>query len=192
MYGDIFSDSVISSWKNSATTLQNALLSERKDHLEMAEANAANLGVRSALAAQLELADPENPLVKDQSLIKRIQNAAESAYKKVGFNAAREAGRSFPVPGRNKEAILAVKKVPINQVKESEATAYADAYAATIAVRNAFATQLAKLDPSNPLLKDVMLIERIRAAGISAYRVCGNDLAAAREVGNTFKVPGRS
>ena len=192
MYGDIFSDSVISSWRNSATTLQNALLSERKEHVEMAEANAANLGVRFALANQLELSDSENPLLKDQSLIKRIQNAAESAYKKVDFNAAREAGRSFPVPGRDKATILAARRDPSNQPKPDEATAYAEAYAGTIALRNALACQLGKLDPKNPLLQDIMLIERIRAAGTAAYKICGNDLTAAREVGNTFKVPGRS
>ena len=167
--------------------------SERKTHSEMISANAENLGVRFALATQLKLADPENPLVNNLSLLARVGSSARKEFKvNSNFDAACDAGRSFPVPGRDKATILAARKDPSNQVKESEATAYADAYAATIAVRNAFATQLAKLDPSNPLLKDIMLIERIRAAGISAYRVCGNDLAAAREVGNNFEVPGRS
>lgn len=193
MYGDIFSDSIISDLKRTVNSLLETIQSERKTHSEMISANAENLGVRFALATQLKLADPENPLVNDLSLLARVGSSARKEFKvNSNFDAACDAGRSFPVPGRDKETILAARRDLSNQPKPDEATAYAEAYAGTIALRNALAGQLGQLDPNNPLLQDLMLIERIRAAGTAAYKICGNDLTAAREVGNNFKVPGRS
>jgi hypothetical protein len=66
-----------------------------------------------------------------------------------------------------------------------------EVYADVLATRNALLKQLRAVDPENPLLKHLMLFDRNRLAGISAFRMSGDDFGAARDMGNTFGVPGR-
>ncbi len=76
------------------------------------EALAGTLALRCALEMQLLRADPDNPLLQDQDLRDRVRRAGQMAFyvatsikdpgegDKEGFDAAREAGMSFSVPGR--------------------------------------------------------------------------------------------
>lgn len=57
-------------------------------------------------------------------------------------------------------------------------------------VRAAVITQLERYDPSNPVIKDDSLVERIKKAAVSAFRIGKQDYAAAKEVGRTFRIPG--
>ena len=63
--------------------------------------------------------------------------------------------------------------------------------AANLGVRYAFAGQLEKVDPKNPLLSDTMLLERLKEAAIAAFEVSNRSWDAAREAGRTFPIPGR-
>ena len=68
---------------------------------------------------------------------------------------------------------------------------YLDYAAENVGMRAAAAEQLTKYDPKNPILHDDSLIERIKKAAVSAFRVAKLDYAAARDVGRTFIIPGR-
>lgn len=69
---------------------------------EIYGANASNLGVRYALAEQLRRVDPLNPLLVDEPLRNNLMEAAERAFflEDKNFDAARQVGRSFDIPGR--------------------------------------------------------------------------------------------
>lgn len=66
-----------------------------------------------------------------------------------------------------------------------------EANAANLGLRCALEEQLRKVDPTHPLLKDTSLIERIKAAAISGFYAVSRNFDGAREVGRTFKIPGR-
>lgn len=64
-------------------------------------------GVREALMAQLRRFDPQNPLLHDLDLRKRIGTAAAQAFFNnpdpdgvLNYERAREVGRTFKIPGR--------------------------------------------------------------------------------------------
>lgn len=61
--------------------------------------------------------------------------------------------------------------------------------AANLAHRYALHEQLKRFDPTNPLLVDKMLVERLHNAAISAFVIAQNSPDAAREVGRTFAIP---
>lgn len=65
------------------------------------------------------------------------------------------------------------------------------ANASNLTIRYALAKELQKVDPGNPLLNDKMLRERLMEAGAKAFSISDLDFDAAREVGRTFKIPGR-
>ena len=78
--------------------------------------HAANLALRCALEMQLLHADPDNPLLQDQDLRDRVRRAGEMAVTALGstsdpnapdpFDMAREAGLTFPIPGRPSSATV--------------------------------------------------------------------------------------
>jgi hypothetical protein len=188
---DIFSDFSINQanrrsneWQQYAANLEVTAQTQANLAEEYILACASNLGARSALAAQLKVADPENPLLKDASILEKLMDAAVAAFELADrdFDAARKAGREFKIPGREPAApqrSTLLKQDP-EQIKV--------AYAGVIALRNALSEQLKRFDPENPLLKDIYLQERIRTKAITAYKTSGN-FDAAREVGRTFVVP---
>ena len=47
------------------------------------------------------------------------------------------------------------------------------------------------VDPKNPLLVDESLVHRIKAAAVTGMIAAGNHFDGAREVGRTFRIPGR-
>lgn len=189
---DIFSDFAINQankradeWAQHAANLQDVAQTQANLAEEYILANASNLGARSALAAQLQFVDPDNPLLKDPSLLEKLMDAALAAFELADrdFDAARTAGRNFKIPGREPDATQRptfLKQDP-EQIKL--------AYAGVIALRNALSEQLKRFDPQNPLLKDIALQERIRNNAVSAYKMNGDNFDAAREVGRTFVVP---
>lgn len=168
---------------------------------------AANLGARAALVNQLAYYDPQNPILVDGALLEQVKKAAEIAFTKAGkkWSAASEAGRTFVIPNRPKPA--APVPAPVAQAPVVFKTAASSSsgvnflkddpehlkekIAGMIATRNALLQQLKLVDPENPLIKDVMLFDRVRLAGVSAFRMSGDNFAAARDVGDTFVVPGR-
>ncbi|WP_371436197.1 hypothetical protein [Polaromonas sp.] len=190
--GDFASDMVANGARNDAIKLRHALDQANATIDEMNLANAANLGVRYALANQLAIVDPENPLLNDVSLVERLKAAAESAFKIAGqhFDAARDVGRSFKIPGRERASSPKQLVQPPKLLKD-DPEQLKDAYAGVIALRDAIAAQLMRLDPDNPLLKDILLLDRVRKCGIAAYRINGENFDSAREAGRTFQIPGR-
>lgn len=189
--GDFASDMVANGARNDAIKLRHALDKANATIEEMNLANAANLGVRYALANQLAIVDPENPLLNDVSLVERLKAAAESAFKIAGqhFDAARDVGRSFKIPGRERASPKQLVQPP--KLLKDDPEQLKDAYAGVIALRDAMAAQLLRLDPDNPLLKDILLLDRVRKCGIAAYRINGENFDSAREAGRTFQIPGR-
>lgn len=155
---------------------------------EMILANAENLGLRYALAEQVKKLDPGNPLLLDQMLIERLRMATIAAFEvsNRSWDAAREAGRTFPIPGRE------APKLQSPTLLKSDPEQIKLAYAGVIALRNALSEQLKRFDPQNPLLKDLALQERIRNNAITAYKDGGDNFDAAREVGRTIQFPGSS
>jgi uncharacterized protein involved in outer membrane biogenesis len=171
---------------NNALTAAHRVAQQNGDLYEqMAEGNAANLAHRYALHEQLRDIDPSNPLLTNKLLVERLQDAGTAAYRIAGnnFDAAREVGRTFVIPVREKKIL----QPPV--LMKNEAADLKLAYAGGLAQRHALAAELRRLDPTNPLLTDAALIERIRNAGGTAYTMQGGDMAAAREVGDTFNVP---
>lgn len=93
-------------------TAQAAALQAQVDKLKtqleaVRKWHAANLALRSALEVQLLRADPDNPLLQDAPLRDRVRRAGEVAAAMAPqdddvdpYDAAREAGASFSVPGR--------------------------------------------------------------------------------------------
>ncbi len=102
-----------------------------------------------------------------------------SAYRQRAMNAVQEhmdaAAESAAIANHNGELFE----------KMSEANA------ANLAHRWALHEQLRTIDPTNPLLTDKLLIERLQAAGTAAFRIASNDYDAASELGRTFNIPGR-
>lgn len=66
-----------------------------------------------------------------------------------------------------------------------------EANAVNLTLRYALARQLEKVDPQNPLIKDQALVERLKKAGRTAFALSPDTFDGAREVGRTFKIPGR-
>ena len=65
-------------------------------------AYAGSLALRKALERQLRDLDAINPVIHDYALVERIRLQGESAYKLSGdnFDAARDVGKTFAIPGR--------------------------------------------------------------------------------------------
>ena len=167
------------------------------DRIELG--NAANLGSRYALAAQLERHDSKNPLLIDRSLMERLQAAAESAFINGGkdFDAARDVGRTFKIPGCEGpvQAPVQLTNLSIDAFSEQDDGNNVDflrkSYAGALAQREAFAAALKKIDPTHPLLTNRLLSESIRRAGMFAYKISGEQYNAARETGRSYSIPRR-
>ena len=161
------------------------------------DAIAQNLAIRFALAAQLERIDPDNPLLKDAMLLERLKKAGSTVFAVTdnSYDAAREVGRNFKVPGREGPFVpppspARARMLPPTLMKQDNSIMN-QAYASTLAHRNALVEQLKRVDPNNPLLKDAFLVESIRTAGAAAYTLHGESFDAARAAGSAFNVPGR-
>lgn len=188
--GDFASDMAANGARNDARVAYRSLEQANRNVVEMNEANGGNLGVRCALEEQLRMVDPKNPLLVDESLVHRIKAAAVTGMIAAGnhFDGAREVGRTFRIPGREKgpaAAVLAPPK-PGNDVAKLKAD-----YAGLVALRDALVRQLLISDPTNPLLGDPMLQMKVRAAGQTAFIMNGEDFESARHAGKTFAIPGR-
>lgn len=93
---------------SSALASSEAQLGSLRGQLERVRRwHAANLALRSALEVQLLRADPDNPLLQDAMLRDRVRRSGEMAFSMAPedgsvdpYDAAREAGVSFSVPGR--------------------------------------------------------------------------------------------
>ena len=174
---------------------------ECKAELDETElANAANLSVRYALVEQLKRHDPANPLLTDKSLLERLMSAAKSAFSVAErakcFDAARDVGRTFKIPGREGPLRVIPPSIPVvpkpsTAQDETNPQFMRDQYSGSLALREALAAALRKVDPDHPLLKDTMLTERVRKAGIFACRMAGGHYQAARDTGREFDIPGR-
>jgi len=66
-----------------------------------------------------------------------------------------------------------------------------EAIAANLGVRYALAEQLRRIDPTNPLLVDEMLRNRLIEASERAYYLAGKNFDAGRQAGLSFAIPGR-
>ena len=66
-----------------------------------------------------------------------------------------------------------------------------EANGGNLGVRCALEEQLRMVDPKNPLLVDESLVHRIKAAAVTGMIAAGNHFDGAREVGRTFRIPGR-
>ncbi|MDP2440204.1 MAG: hypothetical protein U1D36_07780 [Hydrogenophaga sp.] len=66
-----------------------------------------------------------------------------------------------------------------------------EAIAANLGVRYALADQLRRVDPTNPLLIDEALRNRLMEAAERDYHLAGKHFDAARQTGLTFDIPGR-
>lgn len=202
--GDWASDMVANGARNDALELGALLQNERAESRRLANAvdglnddKAANIAIRSAMASQLALADPANPLIVDPALVKEIERQSVLAVRKSdSCDPAREIGRNFPIPGRptaGRARMGAPTLLPKSENDEIERLkarlAYMEsAYSGAIAMRNAIHEELKRKAPTSPLCSDADLLERIRTQG----RLCGSDFKAAREVGETFRIPGSS
>lgn len=83
---------------NQVAAERDAALAQVDEYLN---ANAGNMAVQTAAMRQLELVDPTNPLVTQPDLRKQIAAAGRQAMAdKDHWDAVREAGRTFPIPGR--------------------------------------------------------------------------------------------
>ena len=163
---------------------------------EVAEdANAANLAVRCALAAQLARVDPDNPLFKDNDLQDQVQDAGSKAYADNGcdYDKAREAGCTFIIPGRTEpyDPLSTISPGGLMMSYKDVIASMRRAFAGAVAHEAVLTAQLASADPDNPLLKNAFLVENIRTAGAEAYTLNGESFDAAREAGSAFNVPGR-
>lgn len=194
--GDFASDMAINGARNDAIRLRRALDQANSNVVEMNEANGANLGLRCAFEEQLRIVDASHPLLKDTSLRERIMDAAVSGMIAAGnhFDGAREVGRTFKIPGREKGPIVA----PAAPAAPKAGLALRDdpaklkfEYAGLVALRDALIRQLLIHDPTNPLLGDPMVQWRVRAAGQTAFIMNGEDFESAREAGKSFAIPGR-
>lgn len=195
MFGDIASDMVVNGALERAQVAEARLqrANQTADHNgrvadELADGNAANLALRYALATALEKVDPTHPLLKDVALVERIKAAAVSAYSvsNKDFDAAREVGRSFVIPERDKPRV----RLGAPTLMASDTSADSN-YAGLLSQREALIRQLRKADPTNPLLTDPTFMERLRVSGRMAFTVTSGNMEAAREVGQTFQIPGR-
>lgn len=90
-----------------AMRARSAANSYEREIARLDQALARSYGVRSAAFEQLRKLDPNNPILKDEELRKRIGDAAESAYFSLPgpdgvrhYDRAREVGRAFKIPGR--------------------------------------------------------------------------------------------
>lgn len=92
------------------------------------------------------------------------------------------------VNGARKDAIAAYKNL---EQANQNITEMNDAHAGNLGIRGALQEQLRHVDPNSPLLKDTSLLERIKAAAISGFYAAGEHFDGAREVGRTFRIPGR-
>lgn len=92
------------------------------------------------------------------------------------------------VNGARKDAIAANRNLELANRGIVEMN---DAHAGNLGIRCALEEQLRHVDPTSPLLKDTSLIERIKAAAISGFYALNEHFDGAREVGRTFKIPGR-
>ena len=190
--GDWASDMAANGARNDAIRASRNAESWKKRAEEMIEYAAENAGIRGALAEALAHLDPKHALVSDPNLLERIKSAAVAAFNinSNDFGAAREAGRTFKIPGRENGppppvATLAPPK-PGNDVAKLKSD-----YAGLVALRDALVRQLRINDPTNPLLGDPMLQMKVRAAGQTAFIMNGEDFESARNAGKTFAIPGR-
>jgi hypothetical protein len=164
---------------------------ERANTKHSTKEAAENIVFRAALAKELERLDPENPLLKDATVKARLSNLARLTFdvSKGNFDAVRDVASGFEaVPGA-KPAKPAARMQPPQLMIDQEKMNLT--HAGAIAVRNALMQQLRIADPENPLVKDVMMIERLKKHGEAAFKIGGDNFQAARDAGNTFRVPER-
>lgn len=182
--------------------------------LEGQEYAAGVVGVREATFVQLARFDPNNPILKDTSLIERIKKAAYAAFKIDGLNygAAREVGRTFRIPGAEgpvrssapaapavvspfaRAAIPAAPAAALPPTLEAvhKHPAHVELqqqYAGSLALRAALSEVVKQLDPNHPLIKDHFLQSNIRRAGLTAFTLANMDYNAARSAGVSFVLP---
>ena len=189
--GDFASDMAANGARKDAIAAYKSLEQANKNIVEMNEAHAGNLGIRCALQEQLRHVDPNSPLLKDSSLLERIKAAAISGFYAASehFDGAREVGRTFKIPDREKgppPPVAALVPMPGFDVAKLRAE-----NAGLLALRAALVRQLRANDPKNPLLGDPMLQMKIQGAGITAFIMNKENFEAAREAGKTFAIPGR-
>lgn len=76
--------------------LQKALNEQKKYYNEIAAGNAGNLAEKMALREALRKLDPKHPLLTDENLQGRVQNAGIQALATTdNWEAVREAGAAF-------------------------------------------------------------------------------------------------
>lgn len=191
--GDFASDMAASTARNEATRLRQNLNQANRNIIEMNEANGGNLAVRCALEEQLRFIDPKSPLLNDESLIQRIQEAAISGMIAAGnhFDGAREVGRTFKIPGRENGPVVTPAAPKAGLAMRDDVTKLKHEYAGLVALRDALLQQLLKSDPTNPMFTDFNLQMKVRLAGQTAYILNGEDFESARNAGRTFAIPGR-
>ena len=150
-------------------------------------------GHRDALVVQLGRFDPNNPVIKDDSLIEKIKEAAVSAFrnnKPLYCGNATTAGSSFCIPGHEgpdkalAEALAAVKlleeqlaatKQELKSANKDTATEWKN-HAGTYAVQQVFFHALEQLVPDHPLVKDSELRKALSTAGVDVFIKNGYDL----------------
>lgn len=194
--GDWASDMVTNGARNDAIKANNRAIEWKATAEDMTDYAAENVVIRQALATQVAMVDPNHPLLVDTSLIERMKKAGVSALRtnNLHYEAVREVGRTFKIPGREKGPIVA----PAAPAAPKAGLALRDdpaklkfEYAGLVALRDALIRQLLIHDPTNPLLGDPMVQWRVRAAGQTAFIMNGEDFESAREAGKSFAIPGR-
>ena len=152
-------------------------------------------GHREALLQQLARCDPNNPLIKDESLIQKIKKAAISAFrlgKPLDYGNAITVGLTFCIPGHEgpdkalAEALtaaellekqLAVTKQELEEARQGSVI-WAKNYAGAYAVQQVFFHALEQLVPDHPLVKEAELRKSFNSAGVDIFIKNGYDINA--------------
>lgn len=184
--GDFASDMAANGWRNASIEANNRANSWQVEAEDMRNFAAENAAVRYSLATQLSMVDEKNPLLIDAGIVEKIGKEGISAFrKKLHFEEAREVGRRFKIPGREKGPPALVPMPGFDVVKLRAENA------GLLALRAALVRQLLINDRTNPLIGDPMLQMKIQGAGITAFTMNKENFEAAREAGKTFAIPGR-
>lgn len=188
---------------NAVIDRANSTLSEKKRFA------AVNVGLRYAATRQLDRLDPHNPLLQSDELAEAIADASYRAFLLAGeqYEACRVVGRTFKIPGREgpvpspnsavaaapvapAPAVPVAPVAPVSILSHPQYIALEQSYAASLAMRSALSEVLRQVDENHPLLKNFMLMEKIRKAGVTAFVMGKKDYNAARSAGESFVLPG--
>ena len=191
--GSFAADMAINGALNDADDASRRAANWKAQCIDMQDYAAENVTIRQALAAQLALLDPKNPLLVDTALIERMKAAGVSAFRTnmpLHFESAREVGRTFKIPPhdntpRSKPLGLANPKLALKDDINNLRMHYAGALALTAL----FGVQLRNADPANPMLNDQAITTAIIQEAVMAYVNSGEDFKAARDVGENYKLP---